>query len=217
MKACPSCQEKNHDRSTFSTKCGFQLSNQSFDDKRKKVVEGRRKSFLAPVLLTLIASSIIWILYLMLSTERKLGPKLSLEPKIRERIDHSGKTLKMTDIQVRVDQGNILIPVDVLTRNRLVRFEYEANGVKYPLLAYVTPSGRVVTAISTCEPCRSTRFHINGEKLICDACYTEWDLETLKGIQGGCLNYPPDAIPSRIDKDHIAIDEKVVVQWRPRV
>ena len=86
-----------------------------------------------------------------------------------------------------------------------------------PLLSYITQSGRVVTAVSMCEPCRSTRFHIEDKKIVCNACGTEWNLETLKGIQGGCLNYPPDVIPSTIEKDRIQIDEKNVTQWKPRV
>ena len=99
----------------------------------------------------------------------------------------------------------------------MVRFEYEGNGLKIPLLAYVTSAGRVVTAISMCEPCRSTRFHIKDTSLFCNACNTEWNLETLRGIQGGCLNYPPDVIPSTIVQDHIEIDEKTIAQWKPRV
>ena len=68
-----------------------------------------------------------------------------------------------------------------------------------------------------CEPCRSTRFHIEGKTLVCNACATKWNLETLKGISGGCLNYPPDVIPSTVDKGLIQIDEKTVTQWKPRV
>ena len=99
----------------------------------------------------------------------------------------------------------------------MVRFEYEGNGVKIPLLSYVTRSGKVITAVSMCEPCRSTRFHIKGTTLVCNACGTEWNLETLKGIQGGCLNYPPDVIPSTLVQNQIQIDEKIVAQWKPRV
>lgn len=46
---------------------------------------------------------------------------------------------------------------------------------------------------------------------------TEWNLETLKGIKGGCMNYPPEVIPNTVEKDRIWIDEKVVLEWKPRV
>jgi len=217
MKICPKCQTKNQDESNFCKKCGFKLLNHGFDDKREKVLGGRKKSFIIPIFLTILVISVIGIGYWILSTKSKTNPKLPAQPKISERIDYSGQTIKMTDIQAKVDKGNIFIPVDIVIKNRLIRFEYEGNGLKYPLLAYLTPSGRVVTAISMCEPCRSTRFHINENKLVCNACYTEWNIETLKGIQGGCLNYPPDVIPSKIEKGNIVIDEKVVLQWKPRV
>jgi len=121
----------------------------------------------------------------------------------------------MTDIQAKVENGKISIPLEVVKEKKMVRFEYQGNRV--PLLASMTPSGRVLTAVSMCEPCRSTRFHISDKKIVCNACGTEWNLETLKGIQGGCLNYPPDVIPSTVEKDRIQIDEKIITQWKPRV
>jgi len=113
--------------------------------------------------------------------------------------------------------GKISIPLDVVMEKKMVRFEYEGNGIRIPLLSYITQSGRVVTAVSMCEPCRSTRFHIKDKTIVCNACYTEWNLETLQGIKGGCLNYPPDIIPSKVEKNQILIDEKVVLNWKPRV
>jgi uncharacterized membrane protein len=123
----------------------------------------------------------------------------------------------MTDVSAKLENGKISIPVEAVLEKKIVRFEYEGNGTKIPLLSYVTQTGKLVTAVSMCEPCRSTRFHIRDKILVCNACGTEWNLETLKGIQGGCLNYPPDVIPSSIDKDRIQIDEKIVTQWKPRV
>ena len=123
----------------------------------------------------------------------------------------------MSDISIKVDNGKISIPLDAVIEKRMVRFEYEGNGVKIPIVSYITPTGKVITAVSMCEPCRSTRFHIRDKTLVCNACGTEWNLETLKGIQGGCLNYPPDVIPSTIEKEKIQIDEKIVTQWKPRV
>ena len=131
------------------------------------------------------------------------------------KVDYTGQTIPMVDIQAKVDNGKISISLDAVKEKKMVRFEYPGNGV--PLLAYIAPSGRVVTAVSMCEPCRSTRFHINDKKIVCNACATEWNLETLKGIQGGCLDYPPDVIPSTIEKDRIQIDEKIITQWKPRV
>ena len=167
--------------------------------------------------LAVIAIALGGISYWLIHGESGVNSKVSSQPKVSEKIDYTGQTIAMTDVSVRVENGKISIPVETVLEKKMVRFEYEGNGVKIPLLSYVTRNGKVITAVSMCEPCRSTRFHIKGTTLVCNACGTEWNLETLKGIQGGCLNYPPDVIPSTLVKNQIQIDEKTVAQWKPRV
>lgn len=218
MKACPKCQTKNQDSSDFCKKCGSSLSNSSFQDKREKVlVEKKRKHFWIPISLAVVAAVLIVVGYWVIQGDTGANPGVSSQPKVSEKVDYAGQTIRMVDIQAKVENGKISIPLDVVKEKKMVRFEYEGNGGKVPLLSYVTQNGKIVTAVSMCEPCRSTRFRIQDKTLVCNACNTEWDLETLKGIKGGCLNYPPDVIPSTIEKDRIQIDEKVVTQWKPRV
>ncbi len=126
-------------------------------------------------------------------------------------------TLQMTAISAMVENGKIGIPLDAVREKGLVRFSYRGAKGETPLLAYVTPSGKVTTAVSLCEPCSSTRFFIQGNKIICSTCYTQWDLENLKGITGGCTRYPPDKIQNTISNGSILIDESVVAKWQPRV
>ena len=216
MKACPKCQTKNQDSNNFCKKCGFQLSRSSFQDKKEKVLgEKRKKPYWVPISLAVLAIVLVGVGYWIIEGDTGSNPKVSTQPKLNEKVDYAGQSVRMADIQAKVENGKISIPLDLLKEKKMVRFEYQGNGL--PLLAYVTPSGRVVTAVSMCEPCRSTRFHINDRKIVCNACGTEWNLETLKGIQGGCLNYPPDVIPSTVEKDRIQIDEKMITQWKPRV
>jgi len=138
-------------------------------------------------------------------------------PRPSDKTEYWAKAIRMTDIAAKMENGKISIPLDGVKEKKIVRFEYEGNGVKIPLLSYITDGGKIVTAVSVCEPCRSTRFHIKEKLIVCNSCYTEWTLETLKGIKGGCLKYPPDAIPNRVENGRILIDEKMVAQWRPRV
>jgi hypothetical protein len=216
MKGCPKCQTKNQDSNNFCKKCGFQLSGSSFQDKKEKVLgEKRRKPYWVLISLAVFAILLAGVGYWIIDGNTGSNPKVSTQPKLNEKVDYAGQSVRMADIQAKVENGKITIPLNELKEKNMVRFEYQGNGV--PLLAYVTPSGRVVTAVSMCEPCRSTRFHINDRNIVCNACGTEWNLETLKGIQGGCLNYPPDVIPSTIEKDRIQIDEKIITQWKPRV
>jgi uncharacterized membrane protein len=215
VKICPECRTKNDDLDHFCKKCGFLLSNSSLKEKRDKVLAQKRLSRMWIVFIIAVfalGGAAFWIIEGKTTTH----PKIASQQKVMEGVDYSGKTISMTDIEARAEGGKISIPLDVLKEKKMVRFEYEGHGVKVPLLAYVTPDGRVVTAISMCEPCRSTRFHIEGKTIVCDTCATEWDLETLKGIKGGCVNYPPQVISSTVEKDRIVIEEKAVLDWKPR-
>ena len=188
----------------------------SFKDKREKVLGEKKKSpwfFISLIVIAIVLGGVVfWIIH----GKTTANPKIASQQKVMDRVDYAGQTIPMTDIVAKVEKGKISIPLDLVKEKKMVRFEYEGNGVKIPLLAYVTLAGRVVTAISMCEPCRSTRFHIQDKTLVCNACNTEWNLETLKGIQGGCLNYPPEIIPSTVEKDRVLIEEKVVLGWKPR-
>jgi hypothetical protein len=169
------------------------------------------------VTLAVIAVVLAGIGYWIIEGNTGTNPKVSSQPKVSGKFDYAGQTVPMTDISAKVEKGKISVPLDVVMEKRMVRFEHENNGNRIPILAYITPTGKVVTAVSMCEPCRSTRFHIKEKSMVCNACYTEWHLETLKGISGGCLNYPPDVIPSTIENGQIRIDEKAILQWKPRV
>ncbi len=216
MKACPKCKTENQESSRFCKKCGVELSGSSFQDKREKVLgEKKGKLYRVPLLLAIVAVLVVGVGYWIMKGDTAAGPVVSSQPKVGGKVDYSGQAIRMVDIQAKVENGKISIPLDAVRENKMVRFEYPGKGV--PLLAYVAPSGRIVTAVSMCEPCRSTRFHISDKKIVCNACATEWNLETLKGIQGGCLNYPPDVIQSTIEKDRIQIDEDAVAKWKPRV
>jgi len=217
MKNCPKCQTKNEDSSNFCKQCGSELPSSTFQDKREKVLGEQKKTF-PWVLASLVVFALIlggvayWFIFGGSSTSSNIPSQ-----KVTGRVDYTGQTVAMTDIQAKVENGKISIPLDAVTEKKIVRFEYEGHGLKIPLLSYITLAGRVVTAISMCEPCRSTRFHIKDKTLVCNACYTEWNLESLKGIKGGCMNYPPEIIPSTVEKGRVVIDEKVVLNWKPRV
>jgi hypothetical protein len=193
-------------------------SGSSFQEKKEKVLgEKKGRPSWSIVLLIVIVIALGGIAYWLIQENTGASPKGSSQPKVSGKVDYSGQTVRMTDVVAKVENGKIMIPVHEVKEKKIVRFEYEGKGLKIPLLAYLTMAGRVVTAISMCEPCKSTRFHIKDKSMVCNACATEWNLETLKGISGGCMNYPPEVIPNTVEKDSIVIDEKVVLDWKPRV
>lgn len=214
---CPKCQTANLRSNRFCKKCGLSLSR-SLKDKRGKVLAKKKKlSLKTSVSLVLTALFLGWIGSLWFRGNSGENPVISSLPQVSERMNYSGQVIKMTKVEATVENGKISIEFDAVLDKKIVRFDYDNNGFKLPLLAYVTPSGKAVTAVSMCEPCRSTRFHIRGNSMICNACATEWNLETLRGIRGGCLTYPPDLIPNTIKNRRIWIDEQVIRRWKPRI
>ncbi len=216
MKICPDCSTKNEDASHFCRKCGLLLAGSSYQEKREKVLGKKKRTPSLFIFLVVAVVMLGGVAFWIIEAKTTVNPKIASQQKVMGRVNYSGKTVSMTDIAAKVENGRISIPLTLVMQKKMVRFEYEGNGVRIPLLAYVTPAGKVVTAISMCEPCRSTRFHIQDNVLVCNACNTEWSLETLKGVSGGCMNYPPEVIPSTVEGESVLIQEKSVLGWKPR-
>jgi len=143
---------------------------------------------------------------------------------------YTGAPLQMSPLTSAqtTGSGTVTISVAELTSKKIGGFIYkrstpmpagfdsiEGNGL--PLLAYVAPSGRLVVATSLCEPCRSWNFHIEGNELVCNTCYTRWDLNTLKGVSGGCQGFPPEEVKTVVQGDLIQIQQADLEAWAPRI
>ena len=113
---------------------------------------------------------------------------------------------------VSQDTGKVTVPEDVVEMNTLtfvdIKLDSRTENFTYigrdidlttyrdaeylPLIIISTPKGKTISGIRVCEPCLSFSFQmIEGKYLRCDLCGTLWDIETLQGISGGCMNYPP--------------------------
>lgn len=137
---------------------------------------------------------------------------------IGETRDYQQQTINMTTIDYKVENGKIYLPLEEVKTYKLVYTTYQGkNGEQIPLMAYITPKGRVVAAFAMCEPCRSLSFHIQDNTLVCDTCASRWELENLEGISGGCTAYPPEEMPYEVEGDQIILDEELVKSWTPRV
>lgn len=95
-------------------------------------------------------------------------------------------------------------------------FQEVTGGNVLPLLSYISPKGRLVVATALCEPCRSTEFHIEENALTCNACFTRWDLDTLAGIGGGCVDYPPEEVAAEVSGDVVSVPVADLENWVPR-
>lgn len=112
--------------------------------------------------------------------------------------------------------GKVSVSAQEVAEKKLVYWDYKEGGKNVPLLAYVTPSGAMKLAARLCEPCKGYSFRVEGSTLICNTCGTKWDLESSKGISGGCLDYPPEVLPSSLADGKLVGEEAKIASWKPR-
>jgi uncharacterized protein len=188
----------------------------SDQSKREKLLEEKKKFPLVTVIVIFVVAAIplAWFVFRD-SPDASSGSNTGT--KVMEKVSYGNQSIAMTKIEDTMAGGYVEIPVDLVKNKKLVYFEYKSAGRQVPLMVYITPSGKLVTAVSMCEPCRSTKFHIENDQMVCNACGTRWTLEGLQGISGGCLTYPPDVVAHGIEGGKIKINEKIVQDWKPRV
>lgn len=126
--------------------------------------------------------------------------------------------LEQTVFDSKVENGKeIVATLSTVKDKKFIRTEYNANGKSVPLTAFIQPDGKVMVAVSYCEPCKGKSFHITGNQLVCNTCGTVWDLQTLKGVSGGCQTYPPQALTYSLNGDNLEVPQSVLDAWSPRV
>jgi len=131
-----------------------------------------------------------------------------------------GEVISMTSVEPVIENNLIKIPLSQVSDNNIVSFEIaNSEGELVPLMAYITPTGRLFAGSSMCEPCRGRTFSLAGETLLCDTCRTTYDIENHEFISGAyaCGSYPPVNMNPRVEGDMIIIELEEVLNWRLRI
>lgn len=185
-------------------------------EKKEKLLKKNKLVRLGMIMLTLSAGAIAasWLSWDSEAVAKKLAGS-----QVTDRISYKNQNIPMTPVPATMKGGMLEISLDAVKEKKIVSFTYVKKEPQspLPLMAYLTPSGKLITAVSMCEPCRSTKFHIEGDIMVCNACSTKWELESLKGIAGGCLKYPPDVLSHTLQGNKVMIKEKDILSWKPRV
>lgn len=217
-KFCKECGQRLKQDSKFCGECGseIELSTTRNANKRQQVLGKKKSKFQIVNLILIVAfAGIIYLYFAGSSTkEEKI---INNQPEVSGDYSYPAAPTRMAKIETIQKNGKIILPLDIVQKQKFVSFEYVGKNNRIPLLAYVSEAGKLVTAIRMCEPCNSKSFHIRAGILICDACGTTWKLENLDAISGGCSKYPPDPIPSKIEGNKIIINESSVVGWNRRI
>jgi uncharacterized membrane protein len=219
---CTQCGHKVNNEVKFCPDCGHRLLGSAVKDnhqkthKREKILSKSASKFRTTnIVLTIGFIGVILIYFI--TTGSKENEIIKKQPQVINSIEYPSIPTQMSTIQSKIEDGKIIIPLDVVKNNKFVKFSYTGSGSVVPLLAYISEEGKVITAISMCEPCNSTTFHIKGDELICNSCGTTWDLNNMDAIRGSCGKYPPDPIPSTVQGNEIHIDVSSVANWQRRI
>jgi hypothetical protein len=123
------------------------------------------------------------------------------------------ESIRMTKYLAPVKEGFLEVPLQLVEEKKLVSFYYSRDGEAVPLRAYLTPAGNFGAAVGFSRPCQSEKFHLKGDDIVCDLCLTRWDLETLKGVSGDCLDHPLDKIVHTVRDGKLMIREAGIQEW----
>lgn len=222
---CTQCGKPVNPDTNFCSNCGAQLQGNReteqvrFQGKRERVLKQKQSNhFLKKIL---IAGAILVFIYgglaFVKSLPSPLNPIIENQPVVEAQISYPNYPTRMNPIEVKSEKGKIVVPLDLVKQNKFVAFNYNSVNGELPLLAYISQEGKIITAVSVCEPCNSNSFHIRSDEMVCNSCGTTWRLNNLRGVSGACQKYPPDPLPSVVVGDEIHIDEAVVAAWTPRI
>lgn len=220
---CSSCGKESDSGTRFCTRCGAPLSEhaQSKGNRQQKRdrVLGKQQSGARNWTPHIVTGLVVLAIggWVVLNLPSGGNPALKALPVVATPAQYSRAGQQMAGIQARVENGKVIIPFDEVKQKKFVRFTYGDAASGLPLLAYVSGEGKIVTAVSMCEPCNSTAFHIKGDKIICNSCGSMWELNTLVAVSGSCGKYPPDVVPNTIVGKDIQIDEQIVARWQRRI
>jgi hypothetical protein len=154
-----------------------------------------------------------WIYF---NTSERGSPIIKASPVVMNAVNYGPSAKQMSDIAATEESGSIVLSLDLLKEKKLIRFVYGDSSSGLPLLAYISGEGKVITAVSICEPCNSTTFHIQGDKIICNSCGTTWELNTLEAVSGSCGRFPPDVLPNTVVGNKVHINGQLVSRWQRR-
>jgi hypothetical protein len=212
-KNCPSCGNIVKPDGSFCTKCGVSLKQDTNTQS-----SARRKS--SPVrylvfgsFIAILAILIIILVQFITLEEHNI---IARQPVVTESVDYGEREIPMTDIQFRVENGYVIISLDDVIQHRIVFINYQGPTSPIPVMAYISPIGKLVTAISINEPCNETRFKIVGNDIKAEKCRAIWDMNSMEA-HICCTNNYPDPIPSEVTGNEVRISERTILSWNRRL
>jgi len=147
---------------------------------------------------------------------RTYHPVIDAQPVVAMATMYRDEKISSTLIEAAVIGESITVPLKIVQEKKLVRFFDPAKVQAIPMIAYVTPQGKLVTAMSKSEQCGSTDFFLSGNDIHCARCPSYWNMASMEAY-ACCQKFFPDPIPSRVVGEEIRIDAAVARNWKSRL
>jgi len=217
---CPSCGGEISPGAAFCSQCGKKISHSpAAGTPVDPTIQDTKKS--NPTVKVLISIVILLAgLFTFQFIDNLPGgphPVIALQPSLEASSIPTGGHYDMAAVEASVEGNTLTIPVSVVEENKIVAFEYNDGTTTFPLLAFISSEGKLVTSFRMCELCNSKEYSIDGDRLSCGRCDTEWSLRNLDGLKGNCQKYPPDPLPSTIRDGLVVISIKNIRDWTIRL
>ena len=198
----------------------MQDRQKSQQSKREQFLEKQKKDNKPKIVILVFITMILAIVGIIFFTgNNKTSNDGFFGEQVLEIRSYLGQRVEMKTIVPQVNQTQIVLELSEIDENNIVYFESEnKNGQMVPMMAYVTPSGRVFAGSSMCEPCRGTKFSLAGETLVCNTCNTTYRIENHEFVSGSpvCGSYPPVNMNPVINESQIVININEVLNWEVR-
>ncbi len=147
---------------------------------------------------------------------RTYHPVVADQPVVAMTTVYPDEKIPSTAVTAVMDEGYITIALNEVKEFRLVRFFDPEGKQEIPLIAYITPTGKLVTAMSTSEHCGSRDFYLQGNNIHCTNCASYWNMSSFDAY-ACCARYYPDPLPSVVVGDRVRIDAGIVRNWESRL
>ena len=212
---CSHCGSEITTQQEFCSHCGEKITTVQNEklDANNIPLRGGKLWIVKGLLLTVLVGG----LYIFISTvSRDYHPVIAKQPTINTPANTSTEKIKSYEITASLENDYIIIPLQQIIDHKIVRFSHTQRIQNIPIIAYVTTKGKIVTAMSLSEACRSTDFYLEGEDIHCANCPSYWNAESLEAY-ACCQKYYPDPIPSDINGGNVRIKKEIVAQWQARL
>jgi hypothetical protein len=211
---CQQCGSAVRDDAKFCPQCGWKVASGpvSISPPPAPFVSKKKLVYGALIVVALVSGISVYLKVLL----REYHPVIAEQPEVVVEIQYGiEQKIPSAPVTATLEGEDLTIPLNVVLSNKIVRFFDPAGEQHIPLIAYVTPEGKIVTAMSISENCQSTDFYLKGHNIHCANCPSYWNMSSLEAY-ACCPMLYPDPIPSRLENGKIRINAAVVRAWKTR-